>query len=233
MGLELEKSEVRSAPSRRERRRARARRRLRQAAISGGSLLLLLCAVVLALKMIDSGRGDVADAASGAAPRLVVPSTPFSPAARPVHRLDLRVDITTTTTSPYPALPPNAGAGRRVVYCNSCQRVWLVDEHEKVILSYLVSGRRGVPNPGTYHVHRKLVNGWHKTLRLPYFVGFAFGSTTDIGFHGIPLRSNGSPIQSDSELGQYRSLGCARQNQGMARILFEWSRIGDTVVVTR
>src|SRR5438034_11401612 len=38
----------------------------------------------------------------------------------------------------------------------------------------------------------------HPDLRLPYFVGFAWGSTTDIGFHGIPLRSDGSQIDRKS-----------------------------------
>jgi hypothetical protein len=32
-----------------------------------------------------------------------------------------------------PPVPAGTGVGRRVVYCNSCQYVWVIDEHDKVI----------------------------------------------------------------------------------------------------
>ena len=150
------------------------------------------------------------------------------------------VPTTTTTTRPamnplLPPVPAGTGVGRRIVYCNSCQRVWLVADHDYAETSYLVSGRRGTPSPGTYQVHRKLEVGRAKSnpsLRLPYFVGFAYGSTTDIGFHGIPLRSDGSPIESDAALGQPLSHGCVRENQAQAKLLYDWTPVGSTVVVT-
>jgi lipoprotein-anchoring transpeptidase ErfK/SrfK len=147
----------------------------------------------------------------------------------------------TTTTTTRPAVnpelgppPPNTGEGRRIVYCNSCQRVWLVDETNYLVATFPVSGRRSTPRPGTYHVFRKLESGYSKAhnLRLPYFVGFAWGSTTDIGFHGIPLRSDGSPIESDAQLGQPLSSGCVRLNQMVAKAVYEWTPEGTTVVVT-
>ena len=99
--------------------------------------------------------------------------------------------------NPFIGPPPAAsGVGRRVVYCNSCQTVWLVEADDYVTASYRVSGRRGTPRPGEYHVFRKLEMGHskaHPDLRLPWFVGFAWGSTTDIGFHGIPLEPDDSP----------------------------------------
>ena len=58
-------------------------------------------------------------------------------------------------------------------------------------------GRRNYPRNGTYNVIRSINPGWSKTLRLPYFVGFTYGNTTDVGFHGIPLEPDGGPIQSD------------------------------------
>ena len=82
---------------------------------------------------------------------------------------------------------------------------------------------------------RKLEEGRskaHPDLRLPYFVGFAWGSTTDIGFHGIPLRADGSPIESDAQLGQPLSSGCVRENQWAAKLLYDWAPEGTTVVVT-
>jgi hypothetical protein len=148
----------------------------------------------------------------------------------------------TTTTTTRPAVnpdtgppPPNSGAGRRIVYCNSCQRVWLVEEPDYVFATFAVSGRRGTPRPGEYHVFRKLEMGRskaHPDLRLPYFVGFAWGSTTDIGFHGIPLRPDGSQIESDAQLGQPLSSGCVRENQWAAHLVYDWAEEGTTVVVT-
>jgi hypothetical protein len=72
----------------------------------------------------------------------------------------------------------------------------------------------------------------HPDLRLPYFVGFAWGRTTDIGFHGIPLEPDGTPIESDAQLGQPLSSGCVRESQLMAKVVYDWTPEGTTVVVT-
>ena len=130
-----------------------------------------------------------------------------------------------------PAPPWNSGAGRRIVYCNSCQRAWHVNESGDWY-TFAVSGKVGVPAPGAYHVIRKLSPGGSGDLILPYFVGFAYGSTTDIGFHGIPLRPDGSPIQSDAELGQFRSHGCVRESQADAVRTWNFGSIGTPVIVT-
>jgi len=128
-------------------------------------------------------------------------------------------------------VPSNSGSGRRVVYRNSTQQVWLIGDHGEVSDAFLVSGRRGVPNPGTYQVHRKLDTGWSGSLRLPYFVGFAYGRSTDIGFHGIPLSGSGQPIQSDRQLGQPLSHGCVRVAQDKALAIWMFTEVGSTVVV--
>ncbi len=133
--------------------------------------------------------------------------------------------------SKFPPIPADSGAGRRVVYCNSCQRVWLIEESGAVFASYTVSGRRNYPRNGTYHVFRRINPGWSHTLRLPYFVGFTYGNTTDVGFHGIPLEPSGTPIQSDSQLGTPRSHGCVRQSQWSAKLMWDWATMGTTVVV--
>jgi hypothetical protein len=132
-----------------------------------------------------------------------------------------------------PPVPAGSGSGRRIVYSNSMQRVWLVEQDETPSHTFLVSGRRGVPSPGTYHVFSKSVmsSAHGGDLRLPYMTRFAHGRTLSIGFHGIPLRRNGTPIQSDSELGEYRSAGCVRMNQSNIKTLFDWAPIGTTVVV--
>lgn len=128
-------------------------------------------------------------------------------------------------------VPADSGAGQRIVYRNSTQQVWLIGEQGEVTDAFLVSGRRGVPNPGTYQVHRKLANGYSGSLRLPYFVGFAYGRSTDIGFHGIPLYGSGRPIQSDAQLGQALSHGCVRVAQDKALAIWLFTEVGSTVVV--
>ena len=133
-----------------------------------------------------------------------------------------------------PPAPPNTGSGRRIVYSNSAQRVWLVEADNTYAHTFLVSGRRGVPAPSTYHVFSKSVmsSAHNGALRLPYMTRFAVsGSGLAIGFHGIPLRSNGTPIQGDSELGEFRSAGCVRMNQNDIKVLWNWAPIGTTVVV--
>ena len=47
----------------------------------------------------------------------------------------------------------------------------------------------------------------------------------------IPRRGDGSPIQSDSELGQFRSAGCVRMNQAEVKILWDFAPVGTAVVV--
>jgi len=196
---------------------------------TGLGVALAAVAVVLATSTIGTHREAAADAATRDAQPARAPTTTTS-----------TLPPTTTTTRPalnpaYPPAPAGSGTGRRIVYCNSCQRVWLMDDDQWAFASYTVSGRRGTPRPGTYHVFRKLENGYAKSdpsLRLPWFVGFAYGSTTDIGFHGIPLRRNGSPIQSDDQLGRPLSHGCIREHQFTAKMLWDWTPIGTTVVVT-
>ncbi len=129
--------------------------------------------------------------------------------------------------------PPNSGVGKRVIYSNSQQRVWLVEANGNVAHSFLVSGRQGVPAPGTYQVFSKsaMSSAHGGDLRLPYMTRFAHGRSLAIGFHGIPLRGNGSPIQTDAELGQFRSAGCVRMHQAEVKILYDFAPVGTAVVV--
>ena len=95
-----------------------------------------------------------------------------------------------------PPAPPNSGSGRRIVYSNSAQRVWLVEADNTYAHTFLVSGRRGVPAPSTYHVFSKsaMSSAHNGALRLPYMTRFAVSrSGLAIGFHGIPLREQRHP----------------------------------------
>lgn len=133
--------------------------------------------------------------------------------------------------SPFPAVPASSGTGRRIVYCNSCQRVWLVLADGSVARSYRVSGRRGVPRPGTYGVKSKSnPSGTKGGLRLDHMVRFTKGRNLWIGFHAIPVSAKG-PIQSQRQLGQALSHGCIRQAPADAAALWEFAPVDTTVVV--
>lgn len=131
--------------------------------------------------------------------------------------------------------PPDGGSGRRVVYSNSGQRVWLVEDNGTVSRSYAVSGKQGVPAPGNYSVFSKsrVSRSASGNLKLEYMVRFAQGESLAIGFHAIPTKPNGSTIQSEEELGQYRSAGCVRQRRSDAVAMWDFADVGVRVVVLR
>jgi hypothetical protein len=134
--------------------------------------------------------------------------------------------------SAVPGLPPDSGAGRRVVYSISQQRVWIVEADESVAGSWLVSGRKSLPKPGNYQVFSR--SRWSKSgsLRLEFMVRFARTKRLSIGFHAIPINRRGQPIQSEGELGQPRSRGCVRQARADAERMWNWAPVGTAVRVT-
>ncbi|MDY7105558.1 MAG: DUF4214 domain-containing protein [Actinomycetota bacterium] len=142
---------------------------------------------------------------------------------------------TAPPTKPIPALPAGSGNGRRIVYSNSQQRVWLVEANGTVSHSHPVSGRAGVPRPGTYQVFSKSPLAWaagNGGVTMRNMVRFARGSRLAIGFHAIPRYPSGRPLQSTTQLGTFRSAGCVRQADADAAHLYAWSGVGTTVVVT-
>ncbi|MEO5680290.1 MAG: L,D-transpeptidase [Acidimicrobiales bacterium] len=133
-----------------------------------------------------------------------------------------------------PPLPAGSGAGRRIVFCGSCERTWLVEADGTVSRSYLVSGRYATPRPGTYAVYSKsrYASAGHDGITMEYMVRFAYGRTLAIGFHTIPRRADGTPLQTLSQLGTYQSSGCVRQNPVDAVVLWNFAPVGTKVVVT-
>jgi len=132
-------------------------------------------------------------------------------------------------------LPADSGAFRRVVYSVGQQRVWWVEDSGEVVNTYLVSGRAGTPGVGTYHVFSKsrYTSSLNGAARMEHMVRFAWGRSAAIGFHSIPVNGRGQPLQSEAELGSYRSAGCVRQANGDAAALYEWAQVGTQVVVVK
>lgn len=142
----------------------------------------------------------------------------------------------TGTTPPGPNHPPapaGSGQGRRIVYSNGGQRVWLVETDGSIVDSYLVSGRVDTPDPGVYTVFSKSERAWagHHGITMDHMVRFAYGRRLAIGFHSIPVYADGEPMQTLDQLGTYQSAGCVRQDPIKAELLYHWAEIGTTVVV--
>jgi hypothetical protein len=132
------------------------------------------------------------------------------------------------------ALPAGSGSGRRIVFDQSAQRIWLVDGDGHVKRTYLGSGSLlDNLHPGTYSVfsRSRWAVGVDDSGVMQYFVRFTHGpSGAAIGFHTIPTKG-GMPLQSESELGTPQSHGCIRQRTSDAIALWEFAPEGTTVVV--
>lgn len=130
------------------------------------------------------------------------------------------------------SVPGGSGSGRRVVYWNLGQHVWIVGSDGYVVRSYDVSGRYLDPAPGRYSVlsHLRWTSAGHDDISMEYFVEF-LDFEKGYGFHTIPVFADGTPLQGENELGQFRSAGCVRQRRTDAIFLYNWSNLGDPVHV--
>ena len=147
---------------------------------------------------------------------------------------------TTTTTTTTPVLveaapvPIKSGTGRRIVYANRQQRVWVINADNEVIRTFPVSGMLGQPGNGTFSVFSK-----SPTSYSPEFAGVTFRFMTrfaigrnggNIGFHEIPIR-NSKPMQTVDELGAFKGSGCLRSSTKDALFIYQWATLGTKVVV--
>jgi peptidoglycan hydrolase-like protein with peptidoglycan-binding domain len=136
-----------------------------------------------------------------------------------------------------PPLPEGADAvdGKRIVYDRTGQRVWAIDDQERIVRSYLVSGsqyRNEVPGVHTIYSKSESALGWDLTADLPYMIRYTQTERGHIGFHAIPnWRDTGEKLQTVDELGQKLSGGCTRQALEDAQFLWEFADVGDRVVV--
>lgn len=178
-----------------------------------------------------------ADAAAGAAS--APPPAASSPATEPepteeAARQPASRDVAGRDAADE-ALPADSGTGRRAVFSESRQRVWIVDADGTVARTYLASGSTlDNLDPGTYEVYSRSrwAVGIENSGVMEYFVRFTRGpSGAAIGFHSIPTK-DGEPVQTLRQLGTPLSHGCIRQKKSDAVAMWEFADIGTTVVVT-
>ena len=133
-----------------------------------------------------------------------------------------------------PLLPANSGVGRRIVYKNELQWVWVIDGKNKVVKTMPVSGRRGVPKPGEYQVNSQSLRSYSLDFEGVWFINmtrFALGPAGgNIGFHEIPVK-NGKPLQTEDQLGSFQGSGCLRMSADDAKFIFNFGKPGTKVVV--
>lgn len=150
-----------------------------------------------------------------------------------------RTRVTTAVEAPAPAadetaLPADSGEGRRVVFSEDRQRVWLVASTGAVRRTYLVSGSlTDNLDPGTYEVYSRSedATGIDDSGTMKWFVRFTQGPTgAAIGFHTIPV-DDGRNVQTRAQLGTPQSHGCIRQTTPDALALWSFAPLGTTVVV--
>ncbi len=143
-------------------------------------------------------------------------------------------DAHTAATVAATAVPARSGTGRRIVFSQGLQRVWLVDGHGDAKRTYLVSGSvTDNLQPGTYAVYAKsrYAVGIDDSGVMQYFVRFTQGPTgAAIGFHTIPTK-NGTPLQTEAQLGTPESHGCIRQATPDAVALWDFAPVHTKVVV--
>lgn len=205
-----------------------------------GRILLAMTALTVTSVAVLGGVGVIATAPSSAEGD--GPAAAILPAGGHREAAATEPQIRTVTQGPsVPAepepdpesLPTDAGKGRRIIFSETEQRVWLVRANDTVRRSYLVSGSL-VDNldPGRYAVYSKsrYAVGVDDSGVMEFFVRFAHGEQAAIGFHTIPTKL-GSALQSRADLGSPQSHGCIRQAEADAISLWKFAPEGTTVVV--
>jgi lipoprotein-anchoring transpeptidase ErfK/SrfK len=191
-------------------------------------------AAVLPQLATGSASADQSAASRDAEPSTPEASTPaqVDPPA-PVATPDaVQADV---APQPDPAVPAGSGSGRRIVFSQSDQRVWLVGGDGTVERTYLVSGSRfDNLDPGSYRVQSKTrqATAFDASGTMEYFVRFATGYSEPIGFHSVPRDNTGTLEQTKAQLGTPLSAGCVRQWKNDAIALWDFAPVGTPVVVT-
>ena len=237
----------RAAPPPGRRRAEKARPRYGRLAVLGASLSVTGIAMLGSVGVLpsvasgDSGEQHTArDPATSSAPAPTPSPEVPTPAADQPAVAAAPAPSPSGKTEPVrvpedPPVPEDSGEGKRIVFDQSDQRVWLVEDDEDVVRTYLVSGSLyDNLDPGSYEVYSRSEDavGIDDSGTMKYFVRFTQGDNgAAIGFHDIPV-DEGAPVQTVAQLGTPQSHGCIRQEREDAIALWEFAPIGTEVTVT-
>jgi len=220
-------------PSRTGGRRVAARTRPRYGRIAAfaGAIAVTTVAVVAGVGVLPNDGPPASAATRTTEADEVALSAAEDPTA--LARATGRLPSATQESDPL-EVPSDSGTGRRVVFDQSDQRVWLVRASGQADRTYLVSGSvTDNLRPGSYSVYSRSrwAVGIDDSGVMEYFVRFTEGDNAAIGFHSIPSK-NGELLQTTAQLGTPQSHGCIRQALPDAVALWEFAPEGTTVVVT-
>lgn len=217
-----------------------------------GRISVLGASLAVTVVAVLGGTGALPAALSGSAsPSAAIAKDTAAaddgPAAAPAAHTDPTPDPVPAPTTPSTiepetvdprddeTLPADSGEGKRVVFSESRQRVWLVGDEGDVVQTHLASGSLSDNlDPGTYQVYSRSEDaiGIDDSGTMKYFVRFTRGDTgAAIGFHDIPI-DDGKRVQTFAQLGTPQSHGCIRQKRADAIKVWDFAPLGTTVVVT-
>jgi lipoprotein-anchoring transpeptidase ErfK/SrfK len=213
-----------------------ARRRGRAGVLGvalGVALGLTIAAGAAAVGVLPQLEADRASADTSVLAPAAIETATIDPVVIPEPEPQRRAAAASVT--PVAELPAASGTGRRIVFDQSDQRVWLVDGDGVVERTYLVSGSRfNNLQPGSYAVQSKSrqAGAFDGSGSMEYFVRFATGFSEPIGFHSVPKDNSGRLEQTKAQLGTELSAGCVRQWLPDAIALWDFAPVGTKVVVT-
>lgn len=193
----------------------------------------LSAAIAVAAVALTPQATDASNASAAVSTSLERAS--LRPAPAPTKTVEPARTVEPVSVEASAALPDGSGSGRRIVFDQSDQRVWLVDGSGTVDRTYLVSGSRfNNLQPGSYRVQSKArsATAFDASGSMEYFVRFATGFSAPIGFHSVPVDNAGKLEQTKDQLGTPLSAGCVRQWKSDAIALWDFAPIGTPVVVT-
>ncbi|MGJ9411078.1 L,D-transpeptidase [Aeromicrobium sp. CF4.19] len=210
-------------------------RAARRSVVHRGRLGALVGAVALTLVIGVSGIVTQLSSGPASADDLVADAVEPALLAAALPEVEPPAEPEEPAADADPALPADSGEGRRVVFSEGDQRVWLVADDGAVERTYLVSGsKHDNLDPGTYDVtsRSRHATAFDYSGTMEFFVQFTTGRTAPIGFHSVPKDNAGDLEQTKEQLGTALSAGCVRQWRDDAVALWTFADIGTTVVVT-
>jgi len=198
---------------------------------------IMLAGSTLATAPLAAAYGDVpSQRASQSGSEVFVPSVKRAVPVPPKKVKKPRPASRSTKAKNVPEMPMDGGSGRRIIYDKSLMTVWAMNGKNEVVYRFPIVGRWDRPVAGEYEIYSKSERSGNPNSRVTFdhMTRFAYGNDgkTPIGFHSIPLYYDGSMMHGIDQLGlPIATGGCVRMHEDDAEALYEWSKLGDRVVV--